>query len=181
MPAALGQAASKASARSRTAPSFAAAALRPRRAERAARSAQDERAGRLRARDPVEAAPMLWRAARSLLFRLDPERAHHLALSALRLAGARPLSKAVRPRPPPSLETEAFGLRFEHPLGLAAGFDKGEVVAPGLFALGFSHVEIGTITPRPQRGNPPPRLFRLPEHAAILNRMGFNNDGAEAC
>ncbi|MFL5273255.1 MAG: quinone-dependent dihydroorotate dehydrogenase [Anaeromyxobacteraceae bacterium] len=124
---------------------------------------------------------MLWRAARSLLFRLDPERAHHLALTALRLAGARPLAKAVRPRPPPSLETEAFGLRFEHPLGLAAGFDKGEVVAPGLFALGFSHVEIGTITPRPQRGNPPPRLFRLPEHAAILNRMGFNNDGAEAC
>jgi dihydroorotate dehydrogenase len=124
---------------------------------------------------------MLWRAARSLLFRLDPERAHHLALAALRIAGARPLAKAVRPRPPASLETEVFGLRFEHPLGLAAGFDKGEVVAPGLFALGFSHVEIGTITPRPQPGNPPPRLFRLPEHAAILNRMGFNNDGAEAC
>jgi dihydroorotate dehydrogenase len=124
---------------------------------------------------------MLWRAARSLLFRLDPERAHHLALAALRIAGAAPIAKVVRPRPPAGLETEVFGLRFEHPLGLAAGFDKGEVVAPGLFALGFSHVEIGTITPRPQPGNPRPRLFRLPEHAAILNRMGFNNDGADTC
>jgi dihydroorotate dehydrogenase len=75
----------------------------------------------------------------------------------------------------------AFGLDFESPLGLAAGFDKGQVRAAGLFALGFSHVEIGTITPRPQAGNPPPRLFRLPEHRALINRMGFNNDGAEAC
>ncbi len=66
-------------------------------------------------------------------------------------------------------------------MGLAAGFDKGEVLLPGLFALGFSHVEIGTITPRPQPGNERPRLFRLPEHRALLNRMGFNNDGADAC
>jgi dihydroorotate dehydrogenase len=124
---------------------------------------------------------MLWRAARSLLFQLDPERAHHLAIAALRVAGARPFAKAIRRRAEASLETQAFGVRFEHPLGLAAGFDKGEVVAPGLFALGFSHVEIGTITPRAQPGNPKPRLFRLPEHAAILNRMGFNNDGAEVC
>jgi dihydroorotate dehydrogenase len=124
---------------------------------------------------------MLWRAARSLLFRLDPEREVVRALAALRIAGSLPLARAARRRPPASLETEAFGLRFEHPLGLAAGFDKGEVVAPGLFALGFSHVEIGTITPRPQQGNPRPRLFRLPEHAALLNRMGFNNDGADAC
>ncbi len=81
----------------------------------------------------------------------------------------------------PSLAVEAFGLRFAHPVGLAAGFDKGEVLAPGLLGLGFSHVEIGTITPRPQAGNDRPRLFRLPEHRALINRMGFNNDGAEAC
>jgi dihydroorotate dehydrogenase len=125
---------------------------------------------------------MLWRALRSLLFRFDPERIHHLAVVALRALGWRPVARAVRPRRRrPSLEVEALGLRFEHPLGLAAGFDKGEGVAPGLLALGFSHVEIGTITPRPQAGNPRPRLFRLPEHRAIVNRMGFNNDGAEAC
>jgi dihydroorotate dehydrogenase len=124
---------------------------------------------------------MLWRLLRSLLFRFDPERMHALAMGALRVLGWRPLARALRRRAPPALAVDALGLHFEHPLGLAAGFDKGEVVAPGLFALGFSHVEIGTITPRPQAGNPPPRLFRLPEHRALVNRMGFNNDGAEAC
>jgi dihydroorotate dehydrogenase len=124
---------------------------------------------------------MLWRAVRWLLFRLDPERAHRLGMGVLRALGWRPLARAVRPRPSPSLRVRAFGLDFESPLGLAAGFDKGQVRAAGLFALGFSHVEIGTITPRPQAGNPPPRLFRLPEHRALINRMGFNNDGAEAC
>lgn len=124
---------------------------------------------------------MLWRALRWLLFRLDPERAHRLGMGALRALGWRRLAPAVRPRPSPSLRVRAFGLDFESPLGLAAGFDKGQVRAAGLFALGFSHVEIGTITPRPQAGNPPPRLFRLPEHRALINRMGFNNDGAEAC
>ena len=124
---------------------------------------------------------MLWRALRWLLFRFDPERIHHLAVAALRVLGWRPIARVLRPRAVPSLEVEAFGLRYEHPLGLAAGFDKGEVIAPGLFALGFSHVEIGTITPRPQPGNDRPRLFRLPEHRALINRMGFNNDGAEAC
>ncbi|MGZ6161930.1 MAG: quinone-dependent dihydroorotate dehydrogenase, partial [Myxococcaceae bacterium] len=101
---------------------------------------------------------MLWRALRWLLFRLDPERAHHLALTALRLLGRRPVARWLRPRAPASLAVDCLGMRFEHPLGLAAGFDKGEVVAPGLFALGFSHVEIGTLTPRPQPGNPQPRL-----------------------
>src|SRR5574340_808195 len=123
---------------------------------------------------------MLWRALRWLLFRFDPESIHHLAVAALRALGWRPLARRLRRRPRPALEVEAFGLRFAHPLGLAAGFDKGEVVAPGLLALGFSHVEIGTLTPRPQPGNDRPRLFRLPEHRALLNRMGFNNDGAEA-
>lgn len=124
---------------------------------------------------------MLWRAVRWLLFRFDPEWIHHLAVVALRALGRRPVARRLRPRPTPALEVEALGLRFAHPLGLAAGFDKGEVVAPGLFALGFSHVEIGTLTPRPQPGNDRPRLFRLPEHRALVNRMGFNNDGAEAC
>ena len=124
---------------------------------------------------------MLWRLVRGMLFRFDPERVHRVALAFLRLLGRRSLARRVRPRPPASLAVEAMGLRFEHPLGLAAGFDKGEVVAPGLFALGFSHVEIGTITPRPQAGNPSPRLFRLPEHRALINRMGFNNDWMEAC
>jgi dihydroorotate dehydrogenase len=124
---------------------------------------------------------MLWRALRWLLFRFDPEWMHHLALGFLRLLGWRPLARRLRPRARPSLEVEALGLRFAHPLGLAAGFDKGEVLAPGVFALGFSHLEIGTVTPRPQPGNDRPRLFRLPEHRALINRMGFNNAGAEAC
>lgn len=125
---------------------------------------------------------MLWRLCRWLLFRLDAERAHRLGMAALRALGWRPVARAVRPRPPaPSLRVRAFGLDFESPLGLAAGFDKGQVRAAGLFALGFSHLEIGTITPRPQPGNPRPRLFRLPEHRALVNRMGFNNEGAEAC
>jgi dihydroorotate dehydrogenase len=124
---------------------------------------------------------MIWPLARSLAFRLDPERAHHLGMGALRLLGARPLARALRPRPRPALRVRAFGLDFDSPLGLAAGFDKGQVATAGLFALGFSHVEIGTITPRPQGGNPRPRLFRLPEHRALINRMGFNNDGMEAC
>jgi dihydroorotate dehydrogenase len=124
---------------------------------------------------------MIWSAIRWVLFRFDPEWIHHLAVLALRALGWRPVARRLRRRVAPSLGVEALGLRFEHPLGLAAGFDKGEVIAPGLFALGFSHVEIGTLTPRPQPGNPRPRLFRLPEHRALLNRMGFNNDGAEEC
>jgi dihydroorotate dehydrogenase len=123
---------------------------------------------------------MLWPAIRSALFRFDPERMHALGQRALRAIGTPPLAAALRPHVPPSLAVSAFGLRFESPLGLAAGFDKGEVNVGGLFALGFSHVEIGTLTPRPQPGNPQPRLFRLVPHRAIVNRMGFNNDGAEA-
>jgi len=124
---------------------------------------------------------MVWPLVRRLLFRFDPERMHHLAVRALGLRRLRAPRRPPRSPASPSLETEAFGLRFRHPFGLAAGFDKGEVIAPALLALGFSHVEIGTITPRPQAGNDPPRLFRLPEHRALINRMGFNNDGAEAC
>lgn len=123
---------------------------------------------------------MLWRLLRTLLFLLDAECVHRLAHRWLRLLG-RPAALRHRPRPAPSLRTTCLGLEFESPLGLAAGFDKGEVHVAGLFALGFGHVEVGTITPRPQAGNPRPRLFRLPEHGALLNRMGFNNQGMEVC
>jgi len=122
---------------------------------------------------------MAWTAARKLLFHLDPERAHGLAAGALRALG--PAAALFRPRPDPALRVRCLGLDFDSPLGMAAGFDKGEVLVPGLHGLGFSHVEVGTITPRPQAGNPPPRLFRLPEHRALVNRMGFNNQGVEAC
>jgi dihydroorotate dehydrogenase len=123
---------------------------------------------------------MLWPVLRWLPVRLDPERAHRLAHRVLR--GVSPAAaRRRRPAVPPSLAVRAFGLDFDGPVGLAAGFDKGDVALPGLFALGFSHVEIGTITPRPQPGNDRPRLFRLPEHRALVNRMGFNNEGADAC
>lgn len=123
---------------------------------------------------------MLWPALRSVLFQLDPERVHRLAHWALHRVPTA-LARARRPAPIPALAVRCMGLDFDGPMGLAAGFDKGDVALPGLFALGFSHVEIGTITPRPQPGNDRPRLFRLPEHRALLNRMGFNNEGMEAC
>jgi dihydroorotate dehydrogenase len=122
-----------------------------------------------------------WPIARAVLFRFDPEQIHGVAQGALRVLGQPAVARLIRPAPHPELATRVLGLDFQNPLGLAAGFDKGEVNVAGLFAMGFSHVEIGTITPRPQAGNPKPRLFRLPEHRAIVNRMGFNNDGAEVC
>ncbi|WP_322921898.1 quinone-dependent dihydroorotate dehydrogenase [Nocardioides renjunii] len=109
------------------------------------------------------------------LTRADPERIHHAAFRAIRAAG--PLTRrAVRV---PGAPVHAMGLRFPHPLGLAAGFDKNAVGIDGLAALGFGHVEVGTVTGEAQPGNPRPRLFRLTADRAIVNRMGFNNDGAE--
>jgi len=124
---------------------------------------------------------VLWRLLRGILFLFDPERVHALAVRALRLLGRSRAARRRRPRPEPSLAVSCLGLAFESPLGIAAGFDKGEGIAPGLYALGFGHVEVGTITPRPQPGNPRPRLFRLPGQRALVNRMGFNNEGADAC
>lgn len=110
-----------------------------------------------------------------LLRWFDPEDAHRLAIQGLRLL------PPVRPRPDdPKLAVRAFGLNFPNPIGMAAGFDKSAEVPDALLRLGFGFVEIGTVTPRPQGGNPRPRLFRLERDEAVINRMGFNNDGAEA-
>lgn len=113
--------------------------------------------------------------ARLGLARLPPESAHRLAIRAL-ASGLAPVMPASAPA---RLRTSLCGLGLSHPLGLAAGFDKNAEAVPGLLAQGFSCVEIGTVTPRPQAGNPRPRLFRLRERQALINRMGFNNDGLE--
>ncbi|AZZ54870.1 quinone-dependent dihydroorotate dehydrogenase [Rathayibacter iranicus] len=120
--------------------------------------------------------PLLFRA---FLSRLDPEQAHHLAFSMIRaLRFAAPLARRCT-APAADLSVEALGLRFETPFGMAAGFDKDATAVLGLGALGFGHVEVGTLTARPQPGNERPRLFRLIADRALLNRMGFNNHGAE--
>lgn len=114
---------------------------------------------------------------RPLLFGLDAERAHRLTLDALDFAHARvPSLLGTAPTP---LPTRVFGLEFPNPVGLAAGLDKDGAHIDALFALGFGFVEIGTVTPRPQPGNPQPRLFRLPGQRAVINRMGFNNAGVD--
>lgn len=117
--------------------------------------------------------------ARPLLFRLDAERAHELGLRALDAAWKCGLNPLLAPRPA-ALPTACFGLRFPNPVGLAAGLDKNGAHIDALAALGFGFVEIGTTTPRPQPGNPKPRMFRLPEHEAVINRLGFNNEGVDA-
>lgn len=118
---------------------------------------------------------------RLVLMRMDPETAHHAAMLVIRAVGAvPPVAEAVRRSTVPSgTAVTAMGIRFPTAFGLAAGFDKNAVGLRGLGALGFGHVEIGTVTARPQPGNPKPRLFRLPADGALINRMGFNNDGAE--
>jgi dihydroorotate dehydrogenase len=122
--------------------------------------------------------------AKPLLFKLDAERAHHLIFDnlkrAARIPGTTTVLRSLYNYQHPSLERELFGLKFPNPVGLAAGFDKNAVLTDELAALGFGFVEIGTVTPRSQPGNPQPRLFRLPADEALINRMGFNNDGAEA-
>lgn len=119
---------------------------------------------------------------RNFLSRMDPETAHHAAMIVIRILGVQPFSWATRliTAPDPSLRVEALGLTFESPFGVAAGFDKEVKAAAGLHALGFGHDEVGTVTAIPQEGNPRPRLFRLIPDRAVVNRMGFNNAGAEA-
>ena len=115
------------------------------------------------------------------MFRLDAESAHELAIESLRLALASETSQRIAAERFESNsfpELERFGLRFRSPIGIAAGFDKNGIVFNQLAALGFGFVEVGTVTLRPQKGNEKPRLFRLPEDQALINRLGFNNDGA---
>lgn len=116
---------------------------------------------------------MLFDLARPALFAIDPERAHRLTVRALALAGRR------GPPAAGALAVDVAGLGFPNPLGMAAGFDKDAEVPDQLLGLGFGFAEVGSITPRPQAGNPRPRLFRLVEDRAVINRMGFNNGGAE--
>lgn len=115
---------------------------------------------------------------RPLLFRLDAETAHHLTLSLLKLSERTGLA-SLNGGSSISKPLQVMGLEFRNPLGLAAGLDKNGDYIDALAALGFGFIEIGTVTPRPQSGNPKPRLFRLPEHQAIINRMGFNNFGID--
>lgn len=117
---------------------------------------------------------------RSLLFRLDPETAHQFTLQLLRLGRIEPIYSILRSiYSVPSNPVQAFGLTFKNPVGLAAGYDKNAIAIKGLAALGFGHIEVGTVTPKPQPGNPRPRVFRLLEDEAVINRMGFPSEGGE--
>ncbi|MGI9412752.1 MAG: quinone-dependent dihydroorotate dehydrogenase [Hyphomicrobiales bacterium] len=116
---------------------------------------------------------MLFDLARPFLHAVDAEQAHRLTIAALK-AGVHPRQSEPDP---PSLAVQALGLSFPNPLGMAAGFDKNAEVPDALLAMGFGFAEAGTVTPRPQAGNPKPRVFRLPRDRGVINRLGFNNDG----
>ncbi len=131
---------------------------------------------------PAPPTPASWRLARKLLFSIDAERVHHLAMASLSVWSRvcsvdLPSTDVARA---PALQVQAFGLTFPNPLGLAAGFDKDAVAVPAWQALGFGFLEVGTVTAQAQPGNERPRLFRLPADRALKNRMGFNNQGAAA-
>ena len=117
--------------------------------------------------------------SRPFLFAFDAERAHALGLASLEAAYRTGLNPLLARRPK-ALPTKAFGLTFPNPVGLAAGLDKNGAHIDALMALGFGFVEVGTTTPRPQPGNPKPRMFRLPQQQAVINRLGFNNEGVDA-
>jgi dihydroorotate dehydrogenase len=124
---------------------------------------------------------MIYQLLKPLLFRLDAERAHELVSALFRAAGHTPLAaealRALYAYEHPALRVESAGLAFANPVGLAAGFDKRAALIAPVGLLGFGHIEVGTVTPRPQPGNPRPRLFRLPEDSALINRLGFNSPG----
>ncbi len=124
----------------------------------------------------------MYKKIRKFLFKLDPEKAHNLSLSCLKIVGKFPfiLKKISKPIEDSALERELFGLKFKNPVGLAAGLDKNAKYYKELSMLGFGFIEIGTVTPRSQPGNEKKRLFRLVEDSAIINRMGFNNEGVDA-
>jgi dihydroorotate dehydrogenase len=120
----------------------------------------------------------MYSLVRPLLFALDAETAHHLTLATLRALSRAGLAGAAHPAPESCART-VMGIRFPNPVGLAAGLDKNGEYIDALAGLGFGYLEIGTVTPRPQTGNPRPRLFRLPAARAIINRLGFNNEGVD--
>lgn len=122
----------------------------------------------------------MYERLRPLLFKLDAEIAHRLTLYSLGVAQRSGFLRFVAHAPPRDFPARAFGIDFPNPVGLAAGLDKNGAHIDALGALGFGFIEIGTVTPRPQPGNPQPRMFRLPEHEAIINRLGFNNEGIDA-
>src|SRR5256885_7845388 len=122
---------------------------------------------------------MLYRAVRPLLFALDPETAHRLSLKSLDVLTRLGAASLVA-FPAPRMPVRVMGLDFPNPVGLAAGLDKDGEHIDALAALGFGVIELGAVTPRAQAGNPKPRLFRLPEAQALINRLGFNNDGVDA-
>ena len=120
-------------------------------------------------------APLYRGLLRPILFSLDPEVAHHLTLSMLSMMPPLPVAPD-----PPELHSSLWGMEFSNPIGLAAGMDKDAIAIGAWQSFGFGFVELGTITPRPQRGNPKPRVFRLPEHQALINRLGFPGEGMDA-
>ena len=126
----------------------------------------------------------MYQLLKPLLFSLDAERAHHLTMKSFRAAQlGGPITEALTSGwrvDDHRLEKKVFGLKFKNPVGLAAGFDKDGIYYPLMAKLGFGYAELGTVTPRPQAGNPKPRLFRLPKDRALINRMGFNNAGVDA-
>ncbi|WP_299288143.1 quinone-dependent dihydroorotate dehydrogenase [uncultured Mucilaginibacter sp.] len=125
----------------------------------------------------------MYKLIRPLFFQFDPEKIHHFVTTSLksfnRFPGVAKLSRTVFTLENPSLEREVFGLKFKNPIGLAAGFDKNGELMGEMANLGFGFVEVGTVTPLPQPGNPKPRMFRLKEDGALINRMGFNNLGVD--
>lgn len=126
---------------------------------------------------------MSYRLLRRLLFRLDPESAHELTSEQMQHLQSIPIVlRAIEAicRPPESARRKLLGLEFASPIGIAGGFDKNATMMPFLAALGFGFIEVGTVTLKPQPGNPRPRLFRYPDEKALINRLGFNNDGADA-
>jgi len=127
---------------------------------------------------------LMYSIIKPVLFALDPERAHDITLSKLAMASRLPIATAQINRlfgaKVPSLPVQCMGIDFRHPVGLAAGLDKDAVALPALSALGFSGIEMGTVTPKPQAGNDKPRMFRLVEDQALINRMGFNSAGVDA-
>jgi dihydroorotate dehydrogenase len=131
-----------------------------------------------------EVTPMNYQLFRKVLFRMDPETAHNWTVRGLKWMQSASLIQKTVSKPftiqDPRLASELWGISFPNPVGMAAGFDKNAYVYPALAALGFGFVEVGTLTPRPQNGNPRPRLFRIPEDKAVINRMGFNNHGIAA-